>query len=66
MFYSSPLDNFGPKEYFLARKLCQKTGGHMLMTKIGMTERTGLTGMHRPVRPVNVTLPKFRFDFTIA
>jgi len=63
MFYSSPLDNFGPKEYFLARKLCQKIGGHMLMTKIGMTGRTGLTGMHRPVK---VTLPKFRFDFTIA
>ena len=38
----------------------------MLTTKIGMTGRTGLTSMHRPVRPVKVTLPKFRFDFTIA
>jgi len=38
----------------------------MLMTKIGMIGRTGLTSMHRPVRPVKVNFPKFRFEFTIA
>ena len=33
--WSSPLDNFGPEECSLARKLCQRIGGHMLTTKIG-------------------------------
>ena len=37
-----------------------------LRTKIDMIEHTGLTGMHRPVRPVKVTLSKFRFYITIA
>ena len=63
---SSSLDNFGPKDYFFARKLCQKIGGHMLMIKIGMAVLIGLTGMHRPVRPVKVTLSKCKCDFTIA
>ena len=31
----SPLDNFDPEECSLARKLSQRTGGHMLTTKIG-------------------------------
>jgi len=34
----SPLDNFGSEEYSLARKLCQRTGGHMLTTKIGIRQ----------------------------
>ena len=38
----------------------------MLTTKIGTVVQTGLTGMHRPVRPVNVALSKCKFDFTIA
>ena len=38
----------------------------MLMIKIGMAVLIGLTGMHRPVRPVKVTLPKCKCDFTIA
>ena len=40
---TSPLDNFGPEECSLARKLCQRTGGHMLTTKIGTTVGTGQT-----------------------
>ena len=32
--WASPLDNFGSKECFLANKLYQKTGGHMLTAKI--------------------------------
>ena len=48
------LDNFGTKEYFLASKLYQKIGGHMLTAKI-VTNRSdrsrhcGLSGRDRPV-----------------
>ena len=69
--WSSPLDNFGPEECSLARKLCQRTGGHMLTTKIGSrldqpvwpVAPGGLTGLwrcsrfgrSRPVWPVGLT-----------
>ena len=38
----------------------------MLTTKIGTAVQTSLTGMHRPVTLVKVTLSKCKFDFTIA
>jgi hypothetical protein len=38
----------------------------MLMTKIGTTVQTGPTHVHKPVRPVWVTLSEYEFDFTIA
>ena len=34
---SSSLDNFGPNDYFLARKLCQKARVHMFALKISMS-----------------------------
>ena len=34
----SPLDNFGSEECSLARKFYQRTGGHMLTTKIGIRQ----------------------------
>jgi len=32
---SSSLENFGPEAYFFVMQASPKTGGHMLMTKIG-------------------------------
>ena len=49
-YSSSPLDNFGPEDYFLACKLCQKTGGHLLTTKIG----TKPIRLGQAVRPVTL------------
>ena len=37
-----------------------------LMTKIGTAVQTGLTSMHRLVRPGKVTLLKCKFYFTIV
>ena len=72
-YLSSALDNFGPEKCSLARKICQRTGGHMLTTKIGSrldqpvwpVAPGGLTGLwrcsrsgrSRPVWPVGLTGP---------
>jgi len=52
--------------FFGKQALPKKIGGHMLTTKIGTAMQIGLTSMHKPVRPVWVTLSKCPFDFTIV
>ena len=60
------LRQFWSRGVFFGMQALPKNRGHMLTTKIGTAVQTGLTGMHRPVRPVKVTLSKCNFDFTIA
>ena len=60
------LRQFWSRGGFFGMQALPKNRGHMLTTKIGTAVQTGLTGMHRLVRPVKVTLSKYKFDYTIA
>jgi hypothetical protein len=57
---------FWSRRLFFGMQALKKTWGHMLTIKIDTTGCTGLTGMHGLVRPVWETLPKCKFDFTVA
>jgi hypothetical protein len=56
---------FGSRRLFFSIQKLPKNKGYILTIKIGIVSKCP-TGVHKPVRPVEVTLPKYNFNFTIA